>query len=57
MSKEMLDELLDSSGIVATTLAETYFLVSKFLKKSEFVVAMGLVSLHVRSSPFFPLVH
>ena len=53
----MLDELLDSSGIVATTLAETYFLVSKFLKKSEFVVAMGLVSLHVRSSPFFPLVH
>jgi len=53
----MLDQLLESSGIIAATMSESYFQVKEFLGKSEFAVTMGLVSLHIRSSPFFPLVH
>ena len=57
LSEEMVAELLDSSGMVAATVAEVYFQVKSFLKKSEYVVTLGLVSLFARTNPFISIVH
>ena len=52
-----LEEVLEAKGLVTATLIETYRLTSAFLCRSEFVVTMGLVSLHARVNPFLPIVH
>lgn len=52
-----LDEILEGSALVGSSVIETYKIVEKIIGKCYFNVVLGTVSLRGRTEPYIPIVH